>query len=730
MPETEPWWNHPLRMVRHDFLDDFAWWNTADLRKAAREKRRVWHANVEWIHATPGSWPGNAHLVTFDSDRFQKVPGLKIDLLRSYVPAAHAEGLRVVAYVNAHWYSHDFADQHPDWEQRLANGRAYGRVHPLYGSGTTFCPNSGWRDWFFELLREIASTGVDGVFLDGPAIYPGCCYCDACRAIYRERYSADLPGEEDWQDPEWRRFIRFRNGTTAEFLRDASEAVHGVRPDVLVFMNSGGWHASEWRVGRDPVQLARHQPLSGAEAFFHPARWDKSPWDGFLMAKVQLATERPAVVFYHHAIGAWHYEPLPQGEAVVSAVQAGAAGAGAWFGVFDPAVRPNPEHAVGPISRAFGLLEEAEPVIDGSRSLARVAVVHSAATSQFYLSQLEDLYRDPATGIEIGLLSTSGERREKDWRKRKRWCEGWLDEEFSGTCLALGNEHVPFDVLLTGISESWSLDRYAVVVLPNVACLSDSEQEKLLDFVRRGGSLVMSFESGRYDAEGQLRPEWRLGQAAGLTGEVEAWRPRGYEEYVEVAADGVLQSFRAGQLVPRPVYALKVETGSGLQVPVWFQKEIGHHYRAPQGRSAFPAVTVRTYGEGRIVYLAGLFGAMARRFAMPVHDRLLADLVLLASEKASPILTDAPRGVWIEPRQSSDGRKIILAIASRIGEPTRPAEDLVPFGPFRVRLPGRRIRNAKALISDTSLAYGNEEEGAVILVELHTPGEWVVAELE
>ncbi len=730
MPETEPWWNHPLRMVRHDFLDDFTWWNTADLRKVAREKRRIWHANVEWIHATPGSWPGNAHLVTFNSKHFQKVPGLKIDLLRSYVPAAHGEGLRVVAYVNAHWYSRGFAEQHPEWEQRLADGRAYGSVHPLYGSGTTFCPNTGWRNWLFDLLREIATTGVDGIFLDGPAVYPGCCYCSACQAIYRERFGAELPAEEIWLDPNWRRFVRFRNETTAEFLRDASAAVRTVRPEVLVFMNSGGWRANEWRVGRDPVLLAQHQPLSGAEAFFHPARWDKSPWDGFLMAKVQLATGRPAVVFYHHAVGAWHYEPLPQGEAVVSAVQAATAGASAWFGVFDPAVRANPDRAIGPVAQAFELLEKTGVLIDGSQSLAKVAVVHSAATSQFYLSQLEDLYRDPATGVEIGLLSTGGERQEKDWRKRKRWCERWQDEEFAGTCLALGNEHVPFDVLLSGSAAGWHLDRYRVVVLPNVACLSDREQALLLDFVRGGGSLVMSFESGRYDAEGQLRSEWTLGQAAGLQNDVNAWRPRGYEEYVEIAADDALSSFRSGQLVPRPVYALKVVAQPGTEVPAWFQKEIGHHYRAPQGRAPFPAVTVRRFGEGRIVYLAGLFGAMARRFAMPVHERLLADLVFLAADDASPIATDAPRGVWIEPRLSADGRRIILAVASRIGEPTRPAEDLVPFGPFRVRLPGRKVRNAKALISDTALAYGNEDAGAVILLELHAPGEWVVAELD
>ncbi len=76
---------------------------------------------------------------------------------------------QAIAHVILHWFSkkgqyiaifincnrrlrYTFADDHPGWEQTLASGKAYGRVHPLYGNGTTCCVNSEWRRFAFDLV--------------------------------------------------------------------------------------------------------------------------------------------------------------------------------------------------------------------------------------------------------------------------------------------------------------------------------------------------------------------------------------------------------------------------------------------------------------------------------------------------------------------------------------------------------------------------------------------------
>lgn len=196
------WWEKPVRMIRRDYLNDFACFFNADMDKLAWEARYLWKANCEWIMATPGCSPGTGHLTLFNSDRFEKFPGTgSRDILREYLPYARRHKIHIIAYINMHWYSYDFASQHPSWEQLLEDGTPYGRKHPLYGNGTTFCVNSPWREWAFDMIQEVMKTGVDGCFLDGPVIYPGACYCKYCIEKFR-RFSGEnmLPIFSDWKD--------------------------------------------------------------------------------------------------------------------------------------------------------------------------------------------------------------------------------------------------------------------------------------------------------------------------------------------------------------------------------------------------------------------------------------------------------------------------------------------------------------------------------------------------
>ena len=59
------------------------------------------------------------------------------------------------------------------------------------------------------------------------------------------------------------------------------------------------------------------------------------------------------------------------------------------------------------------------------------------------------------------------------------------------------------------------LARYRTLVLPNVAWLGDESVAALTDYVKRGGGLVATYQSGRFDSDGNSRDNSRL---AGLLG--------------------------------------------------------------------------------------------------------------------------------------------------------------------------------------------------------------------
>jgi len=258
---SDDWRERPIRMGRFEGALPA---DPEELERRARRVREELHVNLEWVIGAPGLAPGLGYLANFQTDRFEVNPAIgEADPIRTYAPIAREKGITLFAYMNMHWYAYEFADRHPDWEQRLGTGDPYGRKHPLYGSGTTFCVNSGWRTFAFDLIEEIMRTGIDGVFLDGPVVYPGCCYCEACREKFRALHGEDLPEEEDWNDPRWKRFLRFREQSMADFLREAGERVRKVNPEGGIFCNAGNWNFGN-AVARNPWVLEGVQDLTGA----------------------------------------------------------------------------------------------------------------------------------------------------------------------------------------------------------------------------------------------------------------------------------------------------------------------------------------------------------------------------------------------------------------------------------------------------------------------------------
>jgi hypothetical protein len=75
----------------------------------------------------------------------------------------------------------------------------------------------------------------------------------------------------------------------------------------------------------------------------------------------------------------------------------------------------------------------------------------------------------------------------------------------------LTEARIPFDVVLDRDLTVEHLSRYSVLVLPNVALLSDDHIAAIKRFVGDGGSLLTTFETGLYDENGAPRADFGLG---------------------------------------------------------------------------------------------------------------------------------------------------------------------------------------------------------------------------
>jgi hypothetical protein len=90
------------------------------------------------------------------------------------------------------------------------------------------------------------------------------------------------------------------------------------------------------------------------------------------------------------------------------------------------------------------------------------------------------------------------------------------DDAARGVYHALVEARVPCGFVHASLLNESDLGRFAVLVLPNVACLSALECDQIRAFVRNGGSLVATLESSLYDEAGKRRKDFGLADLFGV----------------------------------------------------------------------------------------------------------------------------------------------------------------------------------------------------------------------
>jgi hypothetical protein len=682
----EAWWHQPLRLLRYDWVYDIARARDADLHALAHLIRDRFHCNVDGAQATPGIPPAadpeaGMGTVTFHAPGYRPYPGLEEwDWLRHWIPVAHEHGLRMVPYLNLHWFNYRFGQEHPEWLQRLADGRPYGEVYPLYGNGTTMCVNSHWRDWAFGLVEAVAHTGADGAFLDGPVVFPDCCYCESCRALFRERCGADLPLEMDWDSPLWKEFVAFREDSLAGFVREARAAFRKHTPEGILFCNAGTFRPGAWRVARDIERLQDSQDICLAEAFFHPGRADIPLHFAALTGKYERAGQLPGMVGMHHLYGPYHYVSLNAEEMGLALAQAAAVGAGVYVVTAHDAITTMAEETLAGME-PLALQERYEDLWVGAESGAEIAVLASSATLHFYVSCLEGIYQEGGPAIEEGLVADLSTRKHVDWAARKQVSDQLVTLAFDGWFDVLTRHHFQFDVLLDSRVTTDELSRYRLLILPNVACLHDAQIDAIEAYLQQGGALIASFESGAYDERGRRRERWRIGELCGIQRLVGAFTVSKSEEFTVLAAeDEIARGLGKGHLVPRAHYAALVE--SELPPAAVYYETTGGLYRPLRQPSSRPSIVAQR--SPRTVYLAEELGHAYSTLKTPWHEDLLCNAVQFCLDSNPAVTTDGPSTLEIELWRKPG--KLLLHLVNNTGDMRRPIGQRIPLSAFMIRV--------------------------------------------
>lgn len=252
-------------------------------------------------------------------------PEEKLKAIHDVAEAAHHAGNYAFVYIagteciTAHGdqVAHTLAKDHPDWLQRKVTGEP-----AIFGGGTAFWIRAGdedvwvspyapeWRKTYMERVRQIAGTGIDGIYVDIPywmTHFEGwentwASFDDYTVAAFKQRTGLDAKHDlklGDFSDPAFRKWVTFRIQTFTDFMHEIDQNAKSVNPKIKTIPEIyPGIEEEAARVGADVYSL---YPV--VDAIAHEYEFGNSG---------HMASERKPLDWFRYQVGMHSFRAFAQ----------------------------------------------------------------------------------------------------------------------------------------------------------------------------------------------------------------------------------------------------------------------------------------------------------------------------------------------------------------------------------------------------------------------------------
>ncbi|AYG60055.1 Tat pathway signal protein [Rhizobium jaguaris] len=647
------------------------------------------------------------------------------DLYGEIVKAAREEGLKVIARMDSNRVAEDFYRAHPDWICIDIDGKPYRQADKY-----VTCINSPYySEYLPKIMEEIIGRSQPDGFADNSwAGIPrkNICYCQHCTKQFREWSNVELPRRHDWADESYRLWIRwnfkrrtdlweFNNKVTTKAGGEHCAWMGMISGDVL--NNNNRFIDLPSILARSPIVMLDHQRRNTTDGFEDNTEVGKrlhevGGWDKLIPESTPQ---------YQLGSPAFRLASMPPAEVRLWSSAGFAGGIQPWW------------HHIGSLHEDRRQYNTAEPIFTwhevnqeilvNRKPQADVAVVWSQGNHNFHgQDQANDRTMNP----------------------------------YRGTTRALDRAGITYlPVHADDIGKA--ADRFGVLILPNLAAMSDSQVAAVEAFAAQGRSVIASSESSLYGEYGNKRADFALAKLFGVhakggsRGAQEAANPdietslrhtylrlspelrakvHGPRDKTAPAADGsrhpVLGGLDGTDTLPFGGYLPVVSVEDDVKVLATFIPDFPIYppetswMRQPY--SDLPAITVReTAKGGKLVWFVADLDRCYARDEQFEHAKLIANAVRWMLGDKSLLSLEGTHGFLTATLYSQDSRQIIhlnnRILTSRV--PGRQNE-LLPIGPVTVRL---RKQPGASISADVSLRVSGRKapaksEGNELVIEI------------
>ena len=301
-------WSHYARIAAYGLTGG----NAAEIARKAQESGVL---GMEVDNDIPGRYESFVH------------PAEKLKAIRRAAAAAHRAGNFAVVYIagteciTAHGdkAAHTLAKDHPDWIQRKITGEP-----AIFGGGSAFwiakddedvwiSPYAAeWRKIYMERVRQIAATGIDGIYIDIPywmTHFDGwestwASFDDNTVREFKKKTGLDAKRDlklGDFSDPNFLKWTDFRIQTFTDFLHEIDQTAKSVNPKIKTIPEIyPGIEDEAVRVGADVYSL-----YATVDAIAHEYEFG----DGD-----HMASSRTPLQWFQYQVGMHSFRAFAQGK--------------------------------------------------------------------------------------------------------------------------------------------------------------------------------------------------------------------------------------------------------------------------------------------------------------------------------------------------------------------------------------------------------------------------------
>lgn len=413
-------------------------------------------------------------------------PTHKLEAIRAMADSAHAANNFAFVYIaglecitdSVTSGSNTFLRDHPDWAQRNKKGDP-----AVFGFGDAFWISKNsedvwispyapeWRKLYMKRVREIAATGIDGVYVDIPYWMTHfnnwedtwASFDKYTVAEFKKRTGIDAltdftPG--DWNDPDFIAWVDFRINTLTEFMAEIDKNVKLVNPKCKTIAEIyPGIGEEAARVGADVYEM---YPV--VDVIAHEYNLGNN------------SAQREPMEWMEYMIGMYTFRAFAEGKPSWMLSYS-------WDG--EDSIRPADaieNLAMSQVMTGTNSWDARRFVMGGSNDYEARAKVFK------WISEFEKLIYAPRKTIApVGVYFSP--------KTRSYFADEWTPS-YLGMMNLLLQEHMEFEIVTP---RTLANTKCKILVLPDVKCISDREYAQLESWLKKENTLISTGETGKYN---------------------------------------------------------------------------------------------------------------------------------------------------------------------------------------------------------------------------------------